>query len=185
MQDISLPQYIFGVSCVTFSTLIWVCYVICNQTFLEKNPHISSDTWGLMLGIGSLVLCIPLIIGGDFFGFTHITKNVLFHTPFSERILFTVCCLIMGIFSSSLAICAWNKASLHLSPALLGALLIFEPIFGLTLSYIYEKNLPATSEALGIFLMLIGSLLCIILFQKKNREEQTNLETGDLDKKTF
>lgn len=174
MPNLSLPQYIFGLSCVIFSTLIWVAYVICNQTFLEKNPHISSDTWGLMLGVGSLVLCIPLIVCGDLLGFTHITHNILFHKPLAERFLFTNCCLIMGIFSSSLAICSWNKASLYLSPALLGALLIFEPIFGLILSYVYEQALPAISEALGIFLMLIGSLLCVVLFQKKHKLNQSN-----------
>ncbi|EPP35047.1 eamA-like transporter family protein [Chlamydia ibidis] len=179
----NLLQYCFGLFCVTFSTLIWVGYIVCNHSFLDTNPDVSPETWCKMLGISSLVLCLPLIIVLDTLGITSVAKNIIVHTPSHERFLFVILCAIMGIFSSSKAITAWNKASLHLSPALLGALLIFEPIFGLTLSYLYKKTLPTIQESLGIFLMLGGSLSCLILFGRKNihnleekKETSTSLE---------
>ncbi|BAE81134.1 transporter [Chlamydia felis Fe/C-56] len=166
-------QYFLGLSCVIASTGIWVAYIICNYDFLERNPNISPDLWCVMLGIASLVICLPLIVIFDSLGITHIARAFISHTPTTERVLFIVLCSAMGIFSSSLAITAWNKASLHLSPALLGALLIFEPIFGLILSYLYEKTLPTLQEGIGIFLMLGGSLICLILFGRKSNKKET------------
>ena len=162
----SLLLYLFGLGCVIIATSIWAGYIICNHDFLEKYPEISPDTWCHMLGISSLVICLPLIAFGDLFGITHVTRDFLFHTPLSERWLFILLCSAMGIFSSSRAISAWNKASLHLSTALLGALLIFEPIFGWILSYVYKQEVPSFQEGLGFSLML-GASLCLLLAQKK------------------
>ncbi|MEF9520134.1 DMT family transporter [Chlamydia crocodili] len=165
-------QYFIGLSCVIISTGIWVAYIICNYDFLLKNPNISPDLWCGMLGVASLAICLPLIIIFDCLGITHIAHNFIAHTPTSERLLFILLCSAMGIFSSSRAITSWNKASLHLSPALLGAMLIFEPIFGLILSYLYEKTLPTLQEGVGIFLMLGGSLICLILFGRKANQKE-------------
>lgn len=172
----SLPLYLLGLGCVTAATSIWAGYIICNHDFLEQHSEISPDTWCHMLGISSLIICLPLIILGDTFGITHVTRNFLFHTPLSERCLFIVLCFAMGIFSSSRAIAAWNKASLHLSTALLGALLIFEPIFGWILSYLCKREMPSFQEGLGFFLML-GASLCLLLAQKKASEQETPSET--------
>lgn len=164
--------YCLGLSCVIIATGIWVSYIIYNYNFLSKNPEISPNLWCCILGLASLALCLPLIILGDYLGITRITSTLIFHIPLSEKLLFITLCGVMGIFSSSLAITSWNKASLHLSPSLLGALLILEPIFGLCLSYLCKHSLPSWQEGLGILLMLGGSLACLILFGKKNRQNQ-------------
>ncbi|ADZ18987.1 MULTISPECIES: DMT family transporter [Chlamydia] len=166
------PQYFLGLACVIISTGIWVAYIICNYDFLLKNPNISPELWCTMLGVSSLAICLPLIVILDCLNITHVAHNFLTHTPVSERLLFILLCSAMGILSSSRAILSWNKASLHLSPALLGAILIFEPIFGLTLSYLYERSLPSLQEGIGIFLMLGGSLVCLILFGKKTSQKE-------------
>lgn len=172
----SLLLYLFGLGCVTVATSIWAGYIICNHDFLERHPQISPDTWCHMLGISSLIICLPLIILGDCSGVTHVAQDFLFHTPLSERFLFILLCSAMGIFSSSRAIAAWNKASLHLSTALLGALLIFEPIFGWILSYVYKQEIPTFQEGLGFSLML-GASICLLLAQKKANEREIAAET--------
>ncbi|ANH78909.1 DMT family transporter [Candidatus Chlamydia sanziniae] len=163
----SLWQYILGIGAVTLSTILWVAYVICNQALLEKHPSLAPDAWCYLLGISALIICLPLIILFDILGLTHITQNLISHNPISERFLFISLCAIMGVFSSAKAITAWNKASLYLSSALLGTMLIFEPLFGLVFSYLYAQNLPSIQESLGIFLMLGGSLLSLVLFGRK------------------
>lgn len=176
-------QYFMGLSLVTISTGIWVAYIVCNHDFLLKNPNISPDLWCGLLGVASLILCLPLIILFDCLGITHVAHNFIAHTPTSERFLFIVLCSAMGILSSSRAITSWNKASLHLPPAFLGAMLIFEPIFGLILSYLYQRILPSLQEGIGIFLMLGGSLTCLILFGRragqKEPEESEILPSAD------
>ncbi|EPP37357.1 Inner membrane protein YtfF [Chlamydia avium] len=170
--EVHLAKYFLGLVCVIISTGIWVSYIIYNYTFLSKNPQISPNLWCCILGLASLALCIPFIILGDCLGITQITSILISHTPLSEKLLFIILCGAMGIFSSSLAITSWNKASLHLSPSLLGALLILEPIFGLCLSYFCKHTLPSWQEGLGILLMLGGSLACLILFGKKAHQDQ-------------
>lgn len=164
-------KYLMGLCCAVTSTGIWVGYIVYNHQFLAKNPHITPVLWCHILGITSLMLCLPIVIICDYLGVTHITQTLLSHTPLSERVLFILLCGSMGIFSSSRAIAAWNKASLYLSPALLGALLIFEPIFGLILSYVCEQTLPSLQEAIGVLLMLGGSITCLILFVRKTKQE--------------
>ncbi|WP_348662797.1 DMT family transporter [Chlamydia vaughanii] len=169
---VNLWQYLLGLGCVITSTGIWVGYIIYNYNFLLKNPNISPDLWCCVLGVTSLAICLPLIIICDCLGITHVAQSVFFHNPLSERLLFIILCAAMGIFSSSRAITSWNKATLHLSPALLGSLLIFEPIFGLFLSYFCERTFPSAQEGLGILLMLGGSLACLILFGKKANQKE-------------
>lgn len=170
--EIHLIKYFLGLVCVIIATGVWVSYIIYNYNFLSKNPDVSPNLWGCILGLASLILCLPLIILGDFLGITRITSTLLFHVPLSEKLLFIALCGVMGIFSSSLAITSWNKASLYLSPSLLGALLILEPVFGLCLSYFCKHTLPSYQEGLGISLMLGGSLTCLILFGKKKQQKQ-------------
>ncbi len=168
--------YLFGLVCVTIATSIWAGYIICNHDFLERYSEISPETWCHMLGISSLIISLPLIILGDSFGITHVTQDFLFHIPVSERYLFILLCAAMGIFSSSRAISAWNKASLHLSTALLGALLIFEPLFGWILSYVCKQEIPSFQEGLGFSLML-GASLCLLFAQKKANEREDSEKT--------
>ncbi|SPN73290.1 Inner membrane protein ytfF,Predicted permease, DMT superfamily,EamA-like transporter family [Chlamydia serpentis] len=162
------PLYsILGIGMVIFSTSLWVIYVICNQSLLDKHPELNPRSWSYLIGISALIVCLPLIVVLDFLEVTHITRTLITYTPISERLLFFLLCGAMGIFSSAKALTAWNKASVNLSPALLGAILIFEPIFGLVLTYLYSRSLPSIKEGLGIFLMLGGSLLCLVLFGRK------------------
>lgn len=173
--------YLFGLCSVITSSTLWVFYIILNQKFLEENSHITPEIWGHMLGISSLVICLPLIFLLDGLGITHLYHDLFFHTPFSERWLFILLCSVMGVFSSSLAITSWNKASLHLSSALLGALLIFEPIFGLVISYICERAYPSLQEGVGASLMLGGSLLALVLFHKKSSKKVSSKIIPPLD----
>ncbi|WP_100933983.1 DMT family transporter [Candidatus Chlamydia corallus] len=169
------PLYcILGVGMVIISTSLWVIYVICNQSLLQKHPELTPDTWSYLIGISALIICLPLIIIFDLCGVTHVTQIIVSHTSISECLLFFSLCGIMGVFSSAKALTAWNKASLNLSPALLGAILIFEPIFGIVLTYLYSKSLPSIQEGIGIFLMLGGSLLCLVLFGKKVQKNLAN-----------
>nr|CRI42254.1 Putative membrane protein [Chlamydia pneumoniae] len=173
------PLYsILGVIAVILSTSLWVIYVIRNQSLLEKHPNLTPDTWSYLIGISALIICLPMIIILDLCGITHVTHNLISHTPGSERLLFLLLCSAMGIFSSAKALTAWNKASLNLSPALLGAILIFEPIFGLVLTYLYSQSLPSLQEGIGIFLMLGGSLLCLVLFGRKVQKSLENSQVS-------
>ncbi|WP_201457018.1 DMT family transporter [Chlamydia sp. 17-3921] len=165
-------QYIFGIVSAVVSTGLWVIYVIYNQKLLENNPKLSPQDLCHLLGITTLIICLPLIIVLDTCRVTHIIPILVSHTPMSQRLLFFGLCVTMGIFSSAQAITSWNKASLRLSPALLGTMLIFEPIFGLILSYLYSQSLPKILESIGIFLMLGGSLLSLILFGRKINKSQ-------------
>lgn len=173
-------QYIFGVGAALFSTGLWVIYVIYNQKLLEKNPSLSPENLCHLLGITALVVCLPLIIIFDACGITHIS-TVLTSYPMSQRFVFAGLCATMGVFSSALAITSWNKASRHLSPSLLGTMLIFEPIFGLILSYLYAQSFPKFLEGIGITLMLGGSLLSLILFGKKKRNIQEEASKYSLE----
>lgn len=176
-SSVSPLQYFFGLICVCTSTLVWTLYIICNSSLLSQKPHLTPEVWCSMLGISSLFVCVPLAIFLDIIGVTHIGRTLFFQIATSDSLLFIGLTGIMGIFSSSLAITAWNKASLHLSSALLGALLIFEPIFGLIISYIYEQALPSLQEGIGVSLMLGGSLASLILFHKKSQKKALNPET--------
>lgn len=161
----SFTQYFVGLLSVVLSTAIWVFYVIMNKRVLNSHAKLSPEIWSNILGISSLIICPPLLVLANALHWTN--SLMILQSSVKDLLLFFVLCGILGIFSSSWAVSYWNKATLCLPQAFLGGLLIFEPIFGLILTYLVKQSLPSLQEATGILLMLTGSLISLILFGKR------------------
>ena len=72
----------------------------------------------------------------------------------------------MGILSSWGATYFWNNASALLPTGLTGQLVVFETIFGLFYTFLYEHRLPSFAEALGMTLLLVGVLKGVSALRK-------------------
>ena len=111
---------------------------------MARLPHLSSNDWSLLLGIVSgaeaLLLALPAFafapdIHGDWTRFAAISSGV-------------------AIISSIIGNAFWNGASRRLPMTLAGQMVIFETLFALFYSFLWDRRLPS-----GIEIAAIASLI--------------------------
>lgn len=143
----------------------WSWYAVENKNYLEKNTDIDGQGWASLLGIFSMLLCIPFII---------VQAIAQPHTLFlasnpALSLLGTYCIvsLILGILSSWLTLTLWNYASTHLPLTLLGQLIVFEALFGLGYIYYLEHTLPSFTEIIGLTAILVSVVTTTLLLSKE------------------
>jgi drug/metabolite transporter (DMT)-like permease len=125
----------------------WTWYAIANGNFLQKHPGISGKDLSSAMGVISLVFMFPLLF--------------LFSSP-AEMLLrpgagaYLLIAAGLGFGSSWFANWLWNYCSGRVPHSISGTLLVFETVFGLLYSFIFEKRWPHVHETVAIALCLIG-----------------------------
>ena len=145
---------VIGIAWAMLALAMWTAYGVANAEFLKKRPDVSSSAWSTVCGVATiplLFLCLP-------FADSWPTS--------AELPTFLVITFSMGILSSWGATYFWNNASALLPTGLTGQLVVFETIFGLFYTFLYEHRLPSVAEALGMTLLLIGVLKGVSALRK-------------------
>jgi drug/metabolite transporter (DMT)-like permease len=125
----------------------WTWYAIANGDFLRKYPGISGKDLSSAMGVISLVLMSPLL-----FAFSSPAEMLV--RPGAGAYLLVAAGL--GFGSYWFANWLWNYCSGRVPHSISGTLLVFETVFGLFYSFLFEKRWPLTHEAVAIALCLIG-----------------------------
>ena len=133
-----------GLACAFGSLASWALFAVGNARTMARLPHLSSNDWSLLLGIvsgaGALLLALPAFAfehaqHGDWTRFAAISSGV-------------------AIISSIIGNAFWNGASRRLPMTLAGQMVIFETLFALFYSFLWDRRLPS-----GIEIAAIASLI--------------------------
>ncbi len=167
----SYLSYIIGLLGSLLSVVCTGLFVVYNEEFMKKHPEISSQQWSCLIGMSTFVLCFLTLILGYTFNF--IDFSIFANVSRKELTKFIMITSLLGLGSSSLGTYLWIKASTLISSLLLGALLIFETIFGLVLFFICKQELPSSTQFFGISLMLSSCLYGFYALRKPIIKHQT------------
>lgn len=149
-KEASLQEYLLGLACVLAALLCWSWYAVSNARFLKMHASIPRGQWATLIGIGSLVWVCALAAVLYFLMPQTLSLKHMASTRFIGG------ALVLGIVCSWMACSFWNRASSYLPMALMGALIIFETIFGIIFVFIYETRMPSLMEVVGMTMMMAG-----------------------------
>ena len=136
-----------GLACAFGSLASWAVFAVGNARTMARLPHLSSNDWSLLLGIVSgaeaVLLALPAFAfapagHGDWTRFATISSGV-------------------AIISSIIGNAFWNGASRRLPMTLTGQMVVFETLFALFYSFLWEGRLPTIIEIAAIA-ALIGAV---------------------------
>lgn len=136
-----------GLVCAFGALGSWALFAVINARAMARLPHMLSNDWSLLFGIVSgaeaLLLAIPAFAfapaqHGDWTRFTAVSSGI-------------------AITASIIGNAFWNGASRRLPMTLTGQMVIFETLFALFYSFLWDWRLPRLTEVLAIA-ALIGAV---------------------------
>lgn len=141
-----------GFFCAFAALVSWAAYAVGNSRHLLRIPHISSHDWSLMTGLvtGTLACLMGIFV---FSGDTTV------HTS-ADWLRFWGVSSGIAIFASIVGNRFWNQASRLLPLTLTGQMVIFEILFALLYSFLWEHRFPSPLEFLAIFCLMGGVIWC-------------------------
>ncbi len=131
----------------------WTWYAVSNGNFLRAHPWISGKDLSSAMGVISLVFMVPLL-------FCFSSPFEILARPGAVGYLWVAAGL--GIGSSWLANWLWNYCSGRVPHSIAGTLLVFETVFGLVYSFLFEKRWPLVHETVAILFCLIGVVWSVV-----------------------
>jgi drug/metabolite transporter (DMT)-like permease len=136
-----------GLACAFGALASWAVFAVINAKAMARLPHMLSNDWSLLFGIVSgveaLLLAIPAfafapVVHGDWTRFAVVSSGI-------------------AITASIIGNAFWNGASRRLPMTLSGQMVIFETLFALLYSFVWDWRLPRLTEVLAIA-ALIGAV---------------------------
>ena len=131
----------------------WTGYAISNGNFLRAHPSISGKDLSSAMGVISLLFMLPLL-------FVFSSPMEVVSRPGAGAYLWVAAGL--GVGSSWFANWLWNYCSGRVPHSISGTLLVFETVFGLLYSFLFEKRWPLVHETVAILLCLSGVVWSVV-----------------------
>lgn len=153
-QPFHLWRYLSGIALALIAVVCWTWYPLRNARWLRCHPCHKPTTWATAQGLATLplaaaaygIICLGL-------GFTHPT----FSLPFGPRpLVFVPLMIAIGLLCSWLGAFCWNEASQRLPTVLVGPLIVFETLAGLTYTFLLRQAWPPMLSLTGIACLIIG-----------------------------
>lgn len=154
MDSISVVQehFLLGFLCSIIALGLWTWYGISNANFLKKEPQISTDLFATMVGIQTLGLSVLFLAIGSLAN-PNMLARLLTHDQLMHYLTGVI---VLGIASSWIAAWAWNQTSVRLTVTMAGMVIVFETIFGLLYTFIYERQFPTGLEWGSMIFIVLG-----------------------------
>lgn len=151
----------FGITASIAAVVLWIWFGLANQSALVKRPDMNAWVWTAMMMIGGSLQTLVLIPVG--------TGMELFKVPTLGFGLNAISHLYLPAFllaavASIGGAWAWTIASQRLPITLASQLLSMEMVFATCLGLFFHLRWPATPEALGIALIVVGVVKAIGAF---------------------
>ena len=142
-----------GIAGLVVCLLMWTVYAIANSRFLRNRRGLSSRDFSSLMGVLSLACLLPVVL---------VSSNAAERAARPGFEGFILISAVLGLGSSWLANWLWNFSAKHIPSEVSGLLLVFETIFGLFYTFLYERRFPHGFEAVSIGLSLGGVVLAVI-----------------------
>ena len=154
--EYDIQTYLLGILLAFMAVACWTWYPMRNANWLRINKTKSPVTWATAQGIATLPLAI---VGyGLIWIQLHITEPA-FEMPFGPRPwLFISLMSAIGLLCSWLGTLCWNQASQRLPTALVGQLIVFETLAGLTYAFLLRQEYPPFLTIIGVITLMAGVL---------------------------
>ena len=154
--EYDIQTYLLGILLAFMAVACWTWYPMRNANWLRINKTKSPVTWATAQGIATLPLAI---VGyGLIWIQLHITEPA-FEMPFGPRPwLFISLMSAIGLLCSWLGTLCWNQASQRLPTALVGQLIVFETLAGLTYAFLLRQEDPPFLTIIGVITLMAGVL---------------------------
>ncbi|CRL44612.1 Inner membrane protein YtfF [Sodalis glossinidius str. 'morsitans'] len=154
VQPFDLWRYLSGIALALIAVVCWTWYPLRNARWLRRHACHKPTTWATAQGLATLplaavaygVICLAM-------GFTH----QAFPLPFGPRpMVFVPLMIAIGLLCSWLGAFCWNEASQRLPTVLVGPLIVFETLAGLTYTFLLRQAWPPLLSLTGIACLIIG-----------------------------
>jgi len=145
-----------GFSCG--AVLLWLSFSVVNQAAMEHLHVGATGAWTclMMIGAGLAALILtPVARAADLLRLPTIglwTPSALYLYGWA---------LLIALFSSVIGAWAWNLATRRLPMVLSGQLIALESFFATVLGLAFQGRLPSMPEALGLMLILFGTVCSV------------------------
>ncbi len=141
-----------GLTCAFGALASWALFAVGNARRMARLPQLSSNDWSLLLGIVSgaeaLVLAIPAFATGPE------------HQTGETWLRFAAVSGGVALTASVIGNAFWNGASRRLPMTLTGQMVIFETLFALLYSFLWDWRLPRWTEVMAIAALIAAVSWC-------------------------
>lgn len=151
---LDLWRYTSGIVLALIAVICWTWYPLRNSRWLREHTDKTPTTWATAQGLVTL----PLAIFGYLLVCAYLSlTNEGFALPFGPRpIVFIPLMIAIGLFCSWLGTLCWNEASQRLPTVLVGPLIVFETLAGLTYTFIARQSWPPLLTLCGVGCLIVG-----------------------------
>ncbi|VTT28690.1 putative cationic amino acid transport protein [Klebsiella pneumoniae] len=152
-QQFDLWRYLSGMALAFAAVVCWTWYPLRNARWLRRHP-IRPATWATAQG----VVTLPLAAVGYLLvmALLHVTRPE-FALPFGPRPgVFIALMLAIALLCSWLGTLCWNEASQRLPTVLVGPLIVFEILAGLTYTFLLRQSWPPLLTLCGVACLMVG-----------------------------
>jgi drug/metabolite transporter (DMT)-like permease len=156
-------QRVTGVLCAFCALLSWTIYAIGNSRYLVRHAQVTSQEWSLLTGVVTGLLAVPM---GAFAFFA----QPMNHSQIAWSRFWLVCAAV-AILASVVGNRFWNQASRLLPLTLTGQMILFETLFALLYSFLWERRWPTGSEVFAFLCILSGIVWSTALHKNTKTNE--------------
>lgn len=146
---------LLGFLCAFGALASWAAYAIGNSWSLKRFPGFSSHQWSLLTGIVTGALALVMGAGLSF-------QRAVPH-PHRDWLRFWIVSTAVAVLASIVGNRFWNQASRLLPLTLTGQMIVFETIFALLYSFLWERRHPTLLELFAALCLLSGVFWCATL----------------------
>jgi len=154
---VSKNGLLFGFLCCFIALALWTWYGISNAHFLKRESEVSPDLFSTIVGVQTLTLVLFVLLISRLTN-QPIISNLLVKDYFMHYLIGII---VLGIIASWVATWAWNQTTIRLTVSMAGMMIVFETIFGLLYTFVYQATFPSISEWVSILFILQGVTLGI------------------------
>jgi drug/metabolite transporter (DMT)-like permease len=154
-----------GLLCAFGALFSWTAYAVANKRSLAALSHISSHDWSLLTGVATGALALLLAVPA--FVLPHTGGAGLDAAVGAAGWLrFTGIVTAVGLLCSIVGNALWNRASRVLPLTLSGQLILFETLFALLYSFLWQARWPSGMECAAVVLLCASVLSCTSAHRK-------------------
>ncbi|KAA8390982.1 DMT family transporter [Acetobacter tropicalis] len=159
----SMWDYALGILCAVGALASWTAYSVMNSRWLRRRPHISGHDWSLLTGVVTGAQALALGLPAFFY------PGSAGYPPHAgmDWLRFWTICGGVAIFSSIIGNGFWNRAARLLPLSLSGQMIVFETLFALLYSFLWEHRWPTGTETFAMIFLVTGVLWCMAAHRKQ------------------
>ncbi|KQV79900.1 multidrug DMT transporter permease [Massilia sp. Root351] len=154
-----------GLLCAFGALLSWTAYAVANKRTLAALGHISSHDWSLLTGVATGALALLLAVPA-FLLPHHGAAGAATGMGAAGWLRFIAIVTAVGLLCSIVGNALWNRASRILPLTMSGQLILFETLFALLYSFLWEARWPTGMECAAVALLCASVLSCTSAHRK-------------------